>query len=107
MDVAMDAAAAAVTGTMIVDFAGIKGAGQQVCFRTCMVGFELGLSGGGWCHAPCQAKVVVKKVEKGGQAEYLGVKRSCRLKSINGVEVTGLEQARKLLAEHVTKLPEA
>jgi len=108
MDAAMDAAVAAVTGTMIVDFAaGNNEAEWQVCFKTRKVGFELGMSGGGCCMAKGQGKVIVKTMERAGQAEVLGVKRSCRLKSINGVEVTGLRQARQLLAEHVTMLPEA
>jgi len=107
IDATMDAAAAAVTGTMIVDFADEKGSEQQVTFKTRKLGFELGLSGGSFCRAKGQARVVAKQVTRGGQAEALGVKRGWRAKSVNGVDFTGLEQAKKLLADLALKFPEA
>jgi len=107
IDAAMDAAVAAVTGTMIVDFADEKGTEQQVTFKTRKLGFELGMSGGSCCRAKGQAKVVAKKVTKGSQAEALGVKRGWRVKSANGLNVTGLQQGKKLLEDLALKLPEA
>jgi len=107
IDATMDAAIAAVTNTMIVDFAGEKGPEQQVTFKTRMVGLELGMSGGGCCAPKGSAKVVVKKLQKGGQADVLGVKLGWKIKSVNGVDVTGLQQAKKMLDEQSVKLPVA
>jgi len=107
IDAAMDAAVAAVTGNMIVDFADEKGAERQVTFKTRSLGFELGMSGGSCCGAKGQAKVVATKVTRGGLSEVLGVRRGWRVKSVNGVDVTGLAQAKKLLADHALKLPVA
>jgi len=107
IDAAMDAAVAAVTGNMIVDFADEKGTERQVTFKTRSLGFELGMSGGSCCGAKGQAKVVATKVTRGGLSEVLGVRRGWRVKSVNGVDVTGLAQAKKLLADHALKLPVA
>jgi len=101
----IDAAAAAVTDAMVVEFVAEKGASRSAQFKTRETGMTLALAGGGCCGPTGVARVAVKKVEEGGQAKMLGVKRSWVVKSINGVEVTGLEHARKLLAEHAEKLP--
>jgi len=102
MDPSADAAV-----VMAVEFIGEKGAVMRADFTSRTLGLDLALSGGGCCLAKGQARVVVKKLESGGQAQALGVRRSWKVASINGVEVTGLEQARRLLAENVAKLPEA
>jgi len=49
----------------------------------------------------------VKKVDKEGQAETMGVKVKWSAKSINGMQVSGLKSAQKLLEESIAKLPEA
>lgn len=103
----MDAAVAAATGVVIVEFLEGKGAAQRVNFETRDLGFELALSGAGLCGKASKARVVVKKLQKGGQAEKLGVQRSWALGHVNGTQVTGLAQARELLAECLAKLPEA
>eukprot|EP01084_Bolivina_argentea_P138316 243538_1 len=103
----MDAAVAAVTGTMIVEFADAKGVAQRVCFATQKLGFATGLSGGLCCASKAKAKVVVKKVDKAGQAAKLGVKVGWKVCSIDGVEVTGAEQAQQLLSSGAAKLPKA
>jgi len=84
-----------------------KGAVRQADFTTRKLGLELALGGGRFCGAKGQAGVVVKTLEKGGQAEVLGVQRSWKVTCINGTEVTGLQQARCILADSVAKLPEA
>merc|ERR1712151_1350764 len=101
VDSAMDAAVAALTGSMVVDFEDAKGACHQLRFQNQKLGFTKGLSGGGCCAPKTKAKVVVKKVEKGGQAAAQGLEVGWRVCSINGVQVTGHEQARKLLASEV------
>mmetsp|Transcript_40370 Transcript_40370/g.104480 ORF Transcript_40370/g.104480 Transcript_40370/m.104480 type:complete len:156 (-) Transcript_40370:147-614(-) len=103
----MDAAVAAVTGVMIVEFVPDKGAVRKVSFKTNNVGFEIAMSGGGCCGPAAQARVAVKKVDKKGQAETLGVLKSWKVVSINGTPVTGLDQAQKLLADCAAKLPQA
>mmetsp|Transcript_62653 Transcript_62653/g.164337 ORF Transcript_62653/g.164337 Transcript_62653/m.164337 type:complete len:252 (-) Transcript_62653:337-1092(-) len=103
----MDAAAAAVTGVMIVEFVAEKGAFKKVDFKTKNVGFEIAMAGGGCCGPAGQAQVAVNKVDKKGQAETLGVKRGWRVKSINGREVTSLKPSQKLLEESIAKLPKA
>mmetsp|Transcript_51796 Transcript_51796/g.148511 ORF Transcript_51796/g.148511 Transcript_51796/m.148511 type:complete len:217 (+) Transcript_51796:93-743(+) len=103
----MDAAVAAVTGVMIVEFVADKGAVRKVSFKTKNVGFEIAMSGGGCCGPAAQARVAVKNVDKKGQAEAVGVKCGWRVKSINGTEVTGLKPAQKLLEESVAKLTKA
>merc|ERR1712151_1133478 len=105
VDSAMDAAVAALTGSMVVDFEDGKGACHQLCFQNQKLGFAIGLSGGGCCAPKTTAKVVVKKVDKAGQAAARGVEVGWKLCGINGMEVTGHEQARKLLASEVAKLP--
>merc|ERR1712127_800198 len=107
MGAIMDAAVAAVKGVVIVEFSVGKGAGRRLEFTSRDVGLELGVSGAGCCRSGGLAKVVVKKTKKGGQADRLGVQRSWVLEQVNGSEVTGLAQARQLLAEHCAKLPEA
>mmetsp|Transcript_79309 Transcript_79309/g.214542 ORF Transcript_79309/g.214542 Transcript_79309/m.214542 type:complete len:173 (-) Transcript_79309:479-997(-) len=54
-------AAAAVTGTMIVEFVAEKGEVKKVDFKTKKVGFEVAMSGGGCCGPAGQAEVAVKK----------------------------------------------
>jgi len=103
----MDAALAAVTGVMIVEFVAEKSEVKRVDFKTKKLGFEIAMSGGGCCGPAGLAKVAVKKVAKRGQAETLGVKSGWQLKSINGTEVTGLKPSQKLLEESLAKLPEA
>lgn len=105
-DRTVDAAMAAVTGMVIVDFVDGKGASQSVSFASRGLGFDVVMGGSGCC-SKAKARVVVKGLLKGGQAEKLGVKRSWALKHVNGTEVTGLAQARELLAEASIKLPEA
>eukprot|EP01084_Bolivina_argentea_P216708 368099_1 len=101
----MDAAAAAVSGTMVVRFVDEKGVSQRVDFKTQAFGFTTGLSGGGCCVRKTKAKVVVKKVEKGGQAAALGVKTGWTVFSIDGVEITGVDQSRQLVTSCCAKLP--
>lgn len=103
----MDAAAAAVTGVVIVEFVAEKGALKKVDFKTNNVGFEIAMAGGGCCGPAGQAQVAVKKVDKKGQAETLGVKRGWSVKSINGTDVTSLKPSQKLLEGSVAKLPKA
>jgi hypothetical protein len=106
-DRTMDAAVAAVTGVVIVDFVDGKGASQSISFASRGLGFEVVMGGRALCLGKAKAAVVVKSLLKGGQAEKLGVKRSWALKHVNGTEVTGLAQARELLAEASIHLPEA
>mmetsp|Transcript_40369 Transcript_40369/g.104475 ORF Transcript_40369/g.104475 Transcript_40369/m.104475 type:complete len:163 (-) Transcript_40369:147-635(-) len=101
------AAAAALTGTMVVEFdAGSNGGIKMVSFKTPQVGLALVLSGGGCCTSG-KPKVAVKAVDKKGQAETLGVLKSWKVVSINGTPVTGLDQAQKLLADCAAKIPQA
>jgi len=96
----MTAAAAAVTGTMIVEFESGKGSTKtSISFTSQELGFAPARSGGGCCASAAQVKVVVGKVDKSKQADKLGVKRGWVIKSVNGTEVTGLEEVRKLLAD--------
>mmetsp|Transcript_81443 Transcript_81443/g.229356 ORF Transcript_81443/g.229356 Transcript_81443/m.229356 type:complete len:193 (+) Transcript_81443:63-641(+) len=103
----MDAAVAAVTGVMIVEFVNEKGVIQKVDFKTKKVGITFGLGGGGCFGSTGPAKVVVKSVGKASQAETLGVKSKWSIKAVNGVLVTGVQQAEKLLMEGADKLSEA
>jgi len=103
----MDAAVAAVTGVMIVEFVNEKGTIQKVDFKTKKIGITFGLGGGGCCGPTGPAKVVVKSVGKASQAETLGVKSKWSIKAVNGVLVTGVQQAEKLLREGADKLSEA
>jgi len=103
----MDAAVAAVTGVMIVEFVNEKGTIQKVDFKTKKIGITFGLGGGGCCGPTGPAKVVVKSVGKASQAETLGVKSKWSIKAVNGVLVTGVQQAEKLLMEGADKLSEA
>mmetsp|Transcript_56698 Transcript_56698/g.183675 ORF Transcript_56698/g.183675 Transcript_56698/m.183675 type:complete len:200 (-) Transcript_56698:358-957(-) len=103
----MDAAVAAVTGVMIVEFVNEKGTIQKVDFKTKKIGITFGLGGGGCCGPTGPAKVVVKSVGKASQAETLGVKSKWSIKAVNGVLVTGFQQAEKLLREGADKLSEA
>jgi len=103
----MDAAVAAATGTMIVEFLPDKGEVKKIDFKTKKVGFEIAMYGGECCSPGGQAHIAVKKVDKKGQAETMGVQLRWRVKSINGTEVTGLKSAQKLLEESIAKLPEA
>mmetsp|Transcript_66059 Transcript_66059/g.214894 ORF Transcript_66059/g.214894 Transcript_66059/m.214894 type:complete len:174 (-) Transcript_66059:583-1104(-) len=52
----MDAAVAAVTGTMIVEFVAEKGEVKKVHFKTKKVGFEMAMHGGGCCGPVGQAQ---------------------------------------------------
>mmetsp|Transcript_81442 Transcript_81442/g.229352 ORF Transcript_81442/g.229352 Transcript_81442/m.229352 type:complete len:193 (+) Transcript_81442:63-641(+) len=103
----MDAAVAAVTGVMIVEFVNEKGTIQKVDFKTKKIGITFGLGGGGCCGPTGPAKVVVKSVGKASQAETLGVKSKWSIKAVNGVEVTGFSSAEKLLKEGAAKLSDA
>mmetsp|Transcript_1674 Transcript_1674/g.4943 ORF Transcript_1674/g.4943 Transcript_1674/m.4943 type:complete len:214 (-) Transcript_1674:158-799(-) len=103
----MDAAVAAVTGVMIVEFVNEKGTIQKVDFKTKKIGITFGLGGGGCCGPTGPAKVVVKSVGKASQAETLGVKSKWSIKAVNGVEVTGFSRAEKMLKEGAAKLSDA
>jgi len=98
---------AEVTGVMIVEFVNEKGTIQKVDFKTKKIGITFGLGGGGCCGPTGPAKVVVKSVGKASQAETLGVKSKWSIKAVNGVLVTGVQQAEKLLMEGADKLSEA
>jgi len=98
---------AEVTGVMIVEFVNEKGTIQKVDFKTKKIGITFGLGGGGCCGPTGPAKVVVKSVGKASQAETLGVKSKWSIKAVNGVLVTGFQQAEKLLREGADKLSEA
>jgi len=104
VDATMDAAAAAVSGTMVVEFADSKGTRQRLDFQTQNLGFTMGLNGRGCCSSKANAKVAVKKVSKGGQASALGVQAGWKVCSIDGVEVTGSDQAQQLLSASRMKL---
>jgi len=102
----MTAAVAAVTGAMIVEFDAGKGAIKTVDFKSQVLGFDYARGGGGCCASAPKASVIVSKVAKGQQADALGVKKSWAIKSVNGTDVTGLEEAKKLLEEGRLRLPE-
>eukprot|EP00445_Apocalathium_hangoei_P031167 CAMPEP_0203924742 /NCGR_PEP_ID=MMETSP0359-20131031/64473_1 /ASSEMBLY_ACC=CAM_ASM_000338 /TAXON_ID=268821 /ORGANISM="Scrippsiella Hangoei, Strain SHTV-5" /LENGTH=94 /DNA_ID=CAMNT_0050853033 /DNA_START=120 /DNA_END=401 /DNA_ORIENTATION=- len=53
------------------------------------------------------ARVVVTNIDKGSQAETLGVMPKWSIKSVNGVEVTGFSSAEKMLKEGAAKLSDA
>ena len=99
------AAIAAASRIQIVRFEAEQGAVQTLHFATEATGLTLALSGGGCCGPKGPAKVVVKKLEKGGQAERLGVKRGWVVKSVSGMEVTGLQQGKQLLARVAAPTP--
>lgn len=103
----MTAAVAAVTGVLIVEFADGKGNAKSVEFKSRDLDFTPAKGGAGCCRSAPKACVVVSRVEKNRQADKLGVKKGWSVKAINGTEVTGLEQARKLLEEGKAKLGEA
>jgi len=103
---AMTAAAAALKGVMYVEFDAGKGSIKTVEFKSKALGFTPALGGGGCCASSLTASVV-GKVDKNGQADKLGVKKGWAVKAINGTEVTGLEEARRLLQEGADKISEA
>jgi len=103
----MTAARSAVTGTMIVEFDDGKGSTKTADFNNKALGFTFTRSGGGCCASAPKSKVVVSKVEKGKQADKLGVKRGWAIKAVNGTHVTGLEEATKLFDDGKSKLAEA
>ncbi len=106
----MDAAAiiiAAASGFQNVEFVAEQGAVQTLLFTTEATGLTLALSGGGCCGPKGPANVVVKKLEKGSQAERLGVKRGWVVKSVSGMEVTGLQQGKQLLARIAAHTPDS
>jgi hypothetical protein len=102
----MDAAHGA-HGAVVVEFVEGKGTVHTVEFKNRSLGLALDRSSIGCCGKASKAKIVVKTVQKGGQAEQLGIKRSWVLKQVDGTEVTGLEQAQTLLNAGVVKLPAA
>jgi len=103
----MTAAMAAAKGVMIVEFDAGKGSVKTVEFKSKALAFTPARGGAGCCASAPKASVVVSKVEKNQQADKLGVKKGWAVKAINGTEVTGLEEARKLLEEGAGKISEA
>jgi hypothetical protein len=92
---------------MSVEFLEGKSTVHTVEFKNRSLGLALDRGSIGCCGKASKAKIVVKTVQKGGQAEQLGIKRSWVLKQVDGTEVTGLEQAQTLLNAGVVKLPAA
>merc|ERR1719162_2916924 len=87
---------------MIVEVESGKGSAattSTLSFNSQELGFAPGLARGACCVSAAEARVVVGKVDKNKQADKLGMKRGWVIKSVNGTEVTGLEEARKLLEE--------
>jgi len=113
LDAVADAATAvvaSVTTTMAVEFDDGKGSVKSVWFQTQALGFSCGRAGGGCgcMSAPKdEQQVVVRNVDKNSQAAKLGVKPRWILKSVNGTDVTSLEQGSNLLKEACKSLPEA
>mmetsp|Transcript_35969 Transcript_35969/g.116405 ORF Transcript_35969/g.116405 Transcript_35969/m.116405 type:complete len:200 (+) Transcript_35969:68-667(+) len=70
----MDAAVAAVTGVMIVEYVNEKGAMQKVDFKTKKIGMSFALGSSGCCGPVGPAKVVVTSVDKASQAETFEAK---------------------------------
>jgi len=103
----VDAAVAAVTCVMVVEFVNEKGAVQKVDFKTKKLGFSFALGGSGCCGPVGPAKVVVTRVEKASLAEALGVQPKWSIKAVNGVHVTGFPSAEKMLKEGAAKLADA
>jgi len=102
-----NAAMAAAKGVMYVEFDVGKGSVQTVEFNSRALGFTLALAGCCVCGLAAKAAiVVVSKVDKNSLADKLGVKKGWAVKAINGTEVTGLEEARRLLKVAVDKIPE-
>jgi len=103
----MTAAMALAKGVMIVEFDVGKGSIQTVEFKSKVLGLTPARGGAGCCASAPKASVVVSKVDKNCQADKLGVKKGWAVKAINGTEVTGLEEARRLLEEGAAKISEA
>jgi len=103
----MTAAVAAVTGVMIVEFADGKGAAKSMEFKSKDLGFVPKRASAGCCASAPKAGVVVDRVEKNKQADKLGVKKGWAIKTINGTEVAGLEEARKALEDGKANIAEA
>mmetsp|Transcript_51590 Transcript_51590/g.109622 ORF Transcript_51590/g.109622 Transcript_51590/m.109622 type:complete len:208 (-) Transcript_51590:33-656(-) len=100
-------------GKMIVNFTDEHGKNRKIDFKSCDLGFSMGLSGSSSCCLPStkahhhKAKVIVTVVRQGGNACKLGVKRAWVVKGINGHEVHGLSEAQERLADAATKFKAA
>jgi len=99
-------AVAPYTGSMIVEFDAGKGSIKTMEFKSQVLGFAPARGGGGCCASAPKASVVVGKVDKKQQADTLGVRKGWAIKSVNGTEVTGLEEAKRLLEVGRLSLPE-
>jgi len=85
---------------------GAKGPPTFIIFEDVKFGFTLGDVGVGCGCAPTRRAtdiVVVKAVERGGQADRLGVKSGWRIKAICDREVIDVEQVQQHLDEFATK----
>merc|ERR1712032_276181 len=101
------AAAAALMCVMIVEFDAGKGCIKSVKFESQALGFSIARAGGGCgCASAPKASVIVKEVIKCQRADKLGVKKGWAVKSVNGTEVVGFCEAKKLLEDARLKLPE-